>query len=451
MQHATSREARARMVVEHHKTTAWLPILVAMLALWLAMSPFVTSYRSPAHGLLDLLIGLAGAILAAVWLIAPLRFFAQWLIAIGGSWLLLQPLVFWAGAAEYTTDTMIGALWIACSILIPEMPGMMMVMKPGPQVPPGWSYNPSSWLQRAPIIALALIGFFLSRHLAAFQLGHIEKVWEPFFGEGTRRVLTSDVSRAWPISDAGLGAMSYLLEALMGFMGGQDRWRTMPWMVTFFGILVIPLGTVSIVLVIMQPVVVGAWCTLCLLTAALMLFMIPLTLDEVWAMGEFLLRSKRNGKPFWRTFFLGDTIEGGKEQDENAPKFGAPLLAFLPAMVWGLTLPWNLVASALAGVWLMFAPSILGATGRAADNDHLIGALVVTWSVIVLAEVARPARYLNVLFGIWLLIAPWVLPGHSAGARWNTLAVGMLIALFAIPSGNIRAKLGLSDRYLRAA
>lgn len=35
----------------------------------------------------------------------------------------------------------------------------------------------------------------------------------------------------------------------------------MPWMVAFFGILVVPLGIVSITLIILQALAVGAWCT----------------------------------------------------------------------------------------------------------------------------------------------------------------------------------------------
>src|SRR5665811_886497 len=94
-------------------------------------------------------------------------------------------------------------------------------MVPGPDVPAGWSYNPSTWSQRAPIIALALVGFFLSRQMAAYQLGYTLSVWEPFFDPGTRAVLGSDLSRSFPISDAGLGAVAYMVEALMGFMGGK--------------------------------------------------------------------------------------------------------------------------------------------------------------------------------------------------------------------------------------
>ena len=132
----------------------------------------------------------------------------------------------------------------------------------GADTPPGWSYNPSSWLQRAPGIVLGFIGFFLSSYLAAFQLGYTHSIFDPFFAgkndlSGTATVLTSEVSKSFPISDAGLGAVSYMLETLMGFMGGIVRRRAMPWMVTFFGILVIPHGATSIVLVMLQPISVG--------------------------------------------------------------------------------------------------------------------------------------------------------------------------------------------------
>ena len=43
----------------------------------------------------------------------------------------------------------------------------------------------------------------------------------------------------------------------MAVMGTRDRWRTMPWMVTFFGILVIPLGVVSIYFIIIQPIMIA--------------------------------------------------------------------------------------------------------------------------------------------------------------------------------------------------
>ncbi|HLS32115.1 MAG TPA: vitamin K epoxide reductase family protein, partial [Brevibacterium sp.] len=117
-------------------------------------------------------------------------------------------------------------------ILIPGMPNMIVYMKMGPPTPPGWSYNPSSWPQRWIMIVLGFAGLLASRYLAAFQLGYIDTIWEPFFGDGTRQVLNSSMSHSFPVSDAGLGALAFTIELLMSFMGSPKRWRTMPWMVT---------------------------------------------------------------------------------------------------------------------------------------------------------------------------------------------------------------------------
>ncbi|MGH9628041.1 MAG: vitamin K epoxide reductase family protein [Bryobacteraceae bacterium] len=226
------------------------------------------------------------------------------------------------------------------------------------------------------MIALATIGWFISRYLAAYQFHYIPEAWDPFFGDSTRKVLTSEVSQMWPISDAGLGAFAYTFEMLMGWMGGVTRWRTMPWMVTFFFILVVPLGLTHIVLVILQPVAVGHWCTLCLAAASIMLVMIPLTVDEVFAMAQFLKQGVQQGKPFWRTFWVGGTLEGEENKDERTPAYGAPASRMWAPMIWGVSVPWTLAASATLGVWLMFAPSVFGTQARAADSDHLVGAVV---------------------------------------------------------------------------
>jgi len=62
-------------------------------------------------------------------------------------------------------------------------------------------------------------------------------------------------------------------------------------------------------------------------------------------------------------------------------------------MLWGVTGSWTLCLSAVIGAWLMFSPAVFGSLKPAADSDHLIGAMVVTLSMIALAEVGRTARY----------------------------------------------------------
>ncbi|MEP6574337.1 MAG: vitamin K epoxide reductase family protein, partial [Gemmatimonadota bacterium] len=265
-----------------------------------------------------------------------------------------------------------------------------------------------------------------------------------FFGLGTQRVLTSDVSRAFPIPDAGLGALAYMIEFLMGFMGDKARWRTMPWMVTFFGILVVPLGIVSITLIILQPLAVGAWCTYCLIAAAAMVIMIALTLDEVVAMCQFLAQAVREGQPFWRTFWLGGTLRDLPAVSPVHPDVVRPM-----AMVWGVALPWNLLASIGLGGWLMFAPATLGSTGVAAHSDHLIGALILTFGVMALADVGRALRFVNVLFGALVLAAPWVVNGATSGSRWSDAMAGILVILLSVRRGPVGERYGSWERFIR--
>ena len=172
-------------------------------------------------------------------------------------------------------------------------------------VPPGWDVNPSSWRERLPIVALGAVGFVIAAYLSAFQYDLIDTVWEPFFGAGSREILTSHVSRVLPIKDAALGAIGYLLDVVTGLWYGTDRWRTRPWIVIVFGIAVGPLGAGSILLVILQPVLIGNFCTLCLVTAVISVAMIGPAMDEVLASLQFLRRARDDGRSVWKAFWGG--------------------------------------------------------------------------------------------------------------------------------------------------
>jgi uncharacterized membrane protein len=167
-------------------------------------------------------------------------------------------------------------------------------------LPPGWRYNPSAFDQRIPIAALAMVGFAVASYLSLYQWRIIETVWEPFFGNGSRVILNSSVSRVLPIPDAALGALSYLADAVTGIFGGRDRWRTMPWMVILFGIAVGPLGAISVMLVIFQPVLFDSFCTLCLVSAVISVAMIGPAMDEVLASLQHVKRMKGRGRSTWR-------------------------------------------------------------------------------------------------------------------------------------------------------
>lgn len=462
------------MMVDDHRKLLWPHHLNLMLGLWLVTSPFALGYlsdfspdvnqlrvlaerglpafesRNLAMTWSDVISGVLIMIFSALSANTDRRYpWAQWANAAVGTWLLFAPLVFWAPLpAAYANGTLVGGLVIALSVLIPMMPGMSMAgMMGGPDIPPGWTYSPASWLQRLPIAVFALIGFFIARYMAAYQLGYTDRAWDPFFGTGTETILISAESKALPISDAGLGAMVYMLELVMTFMGGKDRWRTMPWMVLALGILILPLGVVSIFLVIIQPIMIGTWCTLCWAAAIAMLLMIPYSLDEFVAMGQFLVDARRRGKPFWRTFWTGDAMEGGRE--DTSPGVLGSIRDWASEGARGLTVPWTLLLSAAIGASLMFSRVTVGNVGGMANSDHLMGALVLTFSIIAFSEVARSVRFINISFGLWLVAAPWLLDGiTSAVAPWAGVISGVALIALAIPRGTIKESYGSWDRYI---
>ncbi|MBW3614109.1 MAG: vitamin K epoxide reductase family protein [Actinobacteria bacterium] len=174
------------------------------------------------------------------------------------------------------------------------------------RVPPDWDYNPSEWSQRIPIVALALVGFAIATYLSLYQWNVVRTVWEPFFGDGSRRVLTSSVSYLLPVPDAALGAAGYLLDAITGAAGGRGRWRRRPWLVILFGLAVGPLGAASVILVILQPVVFDSFCTLCLASAVVSVVMIGPATDEMLASMQHLRRVHDAGGSTWRAFWTGE-------------------------------------------------------------------------------------------------------------------------------------------------
>jgi hypothetical protein len=185
-------------------------------------------------------------------------------------------------------------------------------------VPPGWSENPSELSQRLPIVGLALIAFAIAGYLALFQYDVLGDVFEPFFGDGSRIILTSDISYLLYdylyLTDAALGAFAYLFDAVVGSIGGRERWRTMPWLVILFVTAVIATGITGVTLVILQPTVFDAWCTLCIATAIISIAMVGPAVKEILASLQHLKRVRSEGGSAWKALWgLGERSLRGEE------------------------------------------------------------------------------------------------------------------------------------------
>lgn len=94
----------------------------------------------------------------------------------------------------------------------------------------------------------------------------------------------------------------------------------------------------------------------------------------------------------------------------------------------------------VAGLWLILAPTALGYRGIASDatwNDSIIGASI---AVLALIRVGRPRAtaelsWVNFVLGVWLMVAPFVLDygqdPNALAATSNDIALGLIVLTLA--------------------
>jgi uncharacterized membrane protein len=157
------------------------------------------------------------------------------------------------------------------------------------------AHGPSAWPRRAVVAVLAYAGFIVSLNLAFFQYGLVPHVWEPFFGSGSRQVLMSAFSRALPVHDAALGAAAYLFELVLELSGGTARWRRRPWLVLLLAATATAMALVALGLLSLQTFSIHAYCSLCLVSAAISLSVPAFVLGEAVAAARQIRRARHRG------------------------------------------------------------------------------------------------------------------------------------------------------------
>lgn len=428
----------------YERKTLWARFFILFIGLWMIAAPLTFDYSSQYMTWSDIITGLIITILAIVDLRMPGRIVKGFHFLLG-IWLQIAPIVFSAPAAvSYLNDTVMGMLLIGLSNVLPTMQDM--IYKPSQEIPPGWTYDPSTWIQRAPITVLALFCWFITRYFAAYHLGYTTTLWDPLFPNGTLAVTGSHAfTLLLPVSK--YAAAIYSIVILLALKGGTSRWRTMPWVVCIFGFIVVPVGLLNIVFILLQPVVLGQWCTLCLIEGLCLLGMMVLTLDECIAVINYLFICRRKRLSLWKVFWMGG-YSAESSNDTRSPQLNSPLHEVYFAMTLGLSVPRTLLATTLLGAWLLLSPVLFKAGASLDDIDHLCGGLVVVFSVIAWAEVARPVRYLNILIGLLLVLNILWIRGHTSIEVMNNFVVAALLIILSIRRGRIYEKYGSWQRWV---
>jgi hypothetical protein len=114
----------------------------------------------------------------------------------------------------------------------------------------------------------------------------------------------------------------------------------------------------------------------------------------------------------------------------------------------GVQLTWTMGLSIAIGIALMLSRVLFDTSGAGANSDHVIGSLVITFSIMALSEVGRPLRFANVLLGAWLLIAPLILTGYGGLGAAASIIAGLLLVALALPRGPIKGHYGAWDQMI---
>lgn len=91
------------------------------------------------------------------------------------------------------------------------------------------------------------------------------------------------------------------------------------------------------------------------------------------------------------------------------------------------------VANLILGAFLFFSPWIFGfGAGPASQNAYVAGIVIAVLAIAALAAFAVWEEWLNLIVGLWTLIAPWVLGFHGdSKAMMVHVIVGIAVAVLA--------------------
>ena len=96
---------------------------------------------------------------------------------------------------------------------------------------------------------------------------------------------------------------------------------------------------------------------------------------------------------------------------------------------------WQDWVNLMLGVWLFIAPYVgVGARNDiAAWNSYAAGAAVVILAIAALSRWRVWEEWVNLVIGLWLVLAPFVLGfTHQPAPMWNQIIVGLLIGAGAL-------------------
>jgi len=170
------------------------------------------------------------------------------------------------------------------------------------------------------LISISL-GAAVSLYLALYELGALTRVWDPFFGDGSQRVLHSALARSLPVPDALLGLIAYLFELGLAVTKDFTAQGKRPWTALLLGIVATLMALAGLFLTAAQIFIVHAFCTLCLCSAGLSLVVFGLSVSEGYEAYRLVRGRMKHGAPLREALFT--PVELSSEWHDRCTKVKA--------------------------------------------------------------------------------------------------------------------------------
>ncbi|WP_456866232.1 SPW repeat domain-containing protein [Galbibacter sp. BG1] len=103
---------------------------------------------------------------------------------------------------------------------------------------------------------------------------------------------------------------------------------------------------------------------------------------------------------------------------------------------------WARFINIAIGLWLMISPSLLDFNDMSKNNAHIVGPIVITFSIIGISGATRNVRLWNFPLAFWLLVSPWILNYENHISILHHVVSGILILFFCTIKGKITRKYG---------
>jgi SPW repeat len=99
------------------------------------------------------------------------------------------------------------------------------------------------------------------------------------------------------------------------------------------------------------------------------------------------------------------------------------------------------IGNLILGAVLIFSPWIFSyPSGVESQNAYISGIVIVVLSIAALAAFTAWEEWLNLIVGLWLIAAPWVLKFPGTKAMRVDVAIGIVVAVLAVIELWVRAQ-----------